>query len=102
MARIDPLPENDAPDDIRSAFARHRSQYNARITNMKATLAHSLPAFEVYMEWYRLYERIGIILALPIATLLNATGDNVSGLLTERLLRTKRPLLKQGPVTKND
>ncbi len=69
MARIDPLPEKDAPAPVRQAFEEHRSTYNARITNMKATLAHSLPAFNVYMEWYRLYERTREILGPRLAYL---------------------------------
>jgi hypothetical protein len=62
MARIDPLPLADAPASLQSAYNKHTSTYNARITNMKATLGHSQVAFEVYMEWYRLYERIRVIL----------------------------------------
>src|SRR6186713_557835 len=69
MARIDPLAEEDAPAPVKDALDGHRLKYNARITNMKATLAHSLPAFEVYMEWYRLYERIGEILGHRLAYL---------------------------------
>ncbi len=62
MARIDPLPEKDAPVPVKRAFDQHRLAYNARITNMKATLAHSLPVFTIYMEWYRLDEQIMEIL----------------------------------------
>lgn len=69
MARIDPLAEKDAPDNVIEAFERHRSAYSARITNMKATLAHSLPAFEIYMEWYRLYDCIKAILGERMAYL---------------------------------
>lgn len=58
MSRIQPLSINEASEEIIAAFELHKSSYNARITNMKATLAHSLDAFEVYMEWYRLYEQI--------------------------------------------
>lgn len=69
MARIPPLPEQSAPDLTKAAFDEHRTRYNARITNMKATLAHSLVAFEVYMEWYRLYENIRSILGERLAYL---------------------------------
>ena len=58
MSRIQPLSIKDASAETIAAFELHKSSYNARITNMKATLAHSLVAFEVYMEWYRLYEQI--------------------------------------------
>lgn len=58
MPRIDPLPLSETPEDVKSAYAAHTTQYNARITNMKATLGRSLLAFQVYMDWYPLYEQI--------------------------------------------
>ena len=58
MSRIIPLPIEKTPDEVKHAYELHQEQYNAKITNMKATLGHSLVAFEVYMEWYRLYNRI--------------------------------------------
>ena len=61
MSKIQPLSINDASEEIIAAYESHKTSYKARITNMKATLAHSLVAFEVYMEWYRLYEQIKII-----------------------------------------
>ena len=62
MARIDPLRIEDASPSLQSAYTQHTTSYNARITNMKATLGHSQVAFEVYMEWYRLYDSIRKIL----------------------------------------
>lgn len=58
MPRIKPLPFNETPEDVVAAYELHQKQYNAKITNMKATLGHSRVAFEVYMDWYRLYNRI--------------------------------------------
>ncbi|WP_343673550.1 hypothetical protein [Chitinophaga sp.] len=58
MPRIDPLPLSETPENVQNAYTAHTSQYNARITNMKATLGRSLVAFEVYMDWYKLYEQI--------------------------------------------
>lgn len=58
MPRITPLPLSTTPNEITIAYHHHTTKYNARITNMKATLGRSLVAFEVYMEWYRLYEKI--------------------------------------------
>lgn len=69
MARINPLSEKEASPELKAAFERHCSTYNARITNMKATLGHSLIAFEAYMEWYRLYGRIQHILGGRLAYL---------------------------------
>src|SRR5262245_11590694 len=58
MPRINPIRTETAPLDIREAFEDHVNDYNARITNMKATLGHSLLAFKVYMQWYPLYEKV--------------------------------------------
>ena len=58
MARINPVKDNEASPTVQQAFDDHVKTYNTRVTNMKATLAHSLPAFEVYMQWYVLYEEI--------------------------------------------
>lgn len=60
MARIAPLATNgDAlPAAVKAAFEQHVRDHHARITNMKATMAHSLPTFEVYMQWYVLYEAV--------------------------------------------
>jgi hypothetical protein len=58
MPRIQPVDSNDIGPDIRKAFNKHTTAYNTRITNMKATLGHSVVAFEVYMQWYPLYEEV--------------------------------------------
>ncbi|MGF7214780.1 hypothetical protein GGR92_000920 [Spirosoma lacussanchae] len=59
MSRIDPLPESQASDDLKAAWARHIADYpGSRITNMKATLSHSPLAFDVYMQWYPLYQEV--------------------------------------------
>ena len=69
MARINPLPPEETPVPLQSAYAQHTTTWNARITNMKATLGHSQIAFEVYMEWYRLYDSIKLFLGLRSAYL---------------------------------
>jgi len=69
MARIKPLSENEKTMSIREAFEKHTREYNARITNMKATLAHSLLAFDVYMQWYPLYAEVEKILGKRLAYL---------------------------------
>jgi hypothetical protein len=58
MPRIHPLPMSETDESTLQLYDQHTSKYNARITNMKATLGHSALAFEVYMEWYRLYTRV--------------------------------------------
>ena len=58
MPRIQPLSLNETSAETIAAYELHKHTYNARITNMKATLGHSKIAFEVYMEWYTLYTKI--------------------------------------------
>jgi hypothetical protein len=69
MARIEPISENDIAPSLRQAFEKHVKDYNTRITNMKATLGHSLLAFDVYMQWYALYEEVEKILGKRVAYL---------------------------------
>jgi alkylhydroperoxidase family enzyme len=58
MPRIDPIDTSKASNSLGEAFAKHCADDNARITNMKATLGHSLTAFQVYMQWYPLYRDV--------------------------------------------
>ena len=68
MARILPVSEEQQTHPIREAFEKHVREHKGRITNMKATLAHSLKAFEVYMQWYVLYEEVERILGKRMAS----------------------------------
>ena len=69
MPRIPPVNSTDIGADIRKAFNKHTTAYNTRITNMKATLGHSVVAFEVYMQWYPLYEEVKKIIGERLAYL---------------------------------
>ncbi|GAA4403830.1 hypothetical protein GCM10023187_20260 [Nibrella viscosa] len=70
MPRINPLPESQASDNLRTAWAQHLADYpGSRITNMKATLSHSPLAFQVYMQWYPLYEEVKKIVGNRLAYL---------------------------------
>lgn len=69
MARIEPISETEKTQSISDAFKKHTVEYSARITNMKATLAHSLLAFDIYMEWYPLYAAVERILGKRLAYL---------------------------------
>ena len=69
MARISPITDSELQPSVQVAFERHIKEYNARITNMKATLGHSLLAFDVYMQWYPLYEQVEKILGKRLAYL---------------------------------
>lgn len=69
MARIEPLDKNNVPAPVREAFEKHVSSHDATITNMKATLAHSLLSFNVYMQWYLLYEKVQELIGKRAASL---------------------------------
>ena len=69
MARIQPISESERTQEILKAFEKHTEEYNAKITNMKATLAHSVLAFDVYMQWYPLYAEVERILCKRLAYL---------------------------------
>ena len=67
MARISPVTDIELQPSVHEAFEKHTRDHTARITNMKATLGHSLLAFEVYMQWYPLYEQVVSILGKRLA-----------------------------------
>ena len=57
MARISPLDYDEASSEARAAHDLHKRDVG-RITNMKRTLLHSLPAFRALMEWYPLRDTV--------------------------------------------
>ncbi len=57
MARIQPVEYEDASVEAKREF-EDQLQKNGRITNMKRTLLHSLPAFHALMEWYPLRDEL--------------------------------------------
>ena len=57
MPWIEPLDEQDAPDDSRAVAAGHAAT-GGRMTNMKWTLAHSPVALEALLQWYPLYDEV--------------------------------------------
>jgi alkylhydroperoxidase family enzyme len=57
MARIPPFDYDAAPPDARAAHDQHERELG-RITNMKRTLLHSVPAFHALMEWYPLRDAV--------------------------------------------
>ena len=68
MARIPPLEYQDAPPDARAAHDAHQRDVG-RITNMKRTLLHSVPAFEALMTWYPLRDAVRPVLGDRLTTL---------------------------------
>lgn len=69
MARISPISKSELKPSVKIAFERHVQQCEENMTNMKATLGHSLLAFEVYMQWYPLYQETERILGRKLASL---------------------------------
>lgn len=67
MARVSPVTTENITPAQKVAFDRHVQQYSGIITNTKATLGHSLPAFEAYMKWYPLFESVEHILGRKAA-----------------------------------
>lgn len=53
MTRIPPVDPEDTNAEQRAAFDDGVQRYG-RMTNMKRTLLHSMPAFHALMEWYTL------------------------------------------------
>jgi len=69
MPRIKPLSPEHTSAETKIAYDQHKLEYNARITNMKATLGRSYNAFKAYMEWYPLYEDVKKILGTRLSPL---------------------------------
>lgn len=70
MPRITPLPKTEETPEIQAAFETHVTDNpGSRITNMKATLGRSVLAFQVYMQWYPLYEAVKKIVGNRLAYL---------------------------------
>lgn len=57
MPRIKPIEYSDASNSAKEQFDQQIKK-NGRITNMKKTLLHSLPAFHALMEWYPLRDSV--------------------------------------------
>jgi alkylhydroperoxidase family enzyme len=68
MPRIAPLDSEAARPDARAA-AEAPVRNHARMTNMKRTLLHSLPAFRALMEWYPLRDSVQPFLGERLTTL---------------------------------
>jgi alkylhydroperoxidase family enzyme len=68
MPRIAPIDSEAAPPEARAAADAHVRNH-ARMTNMKRTLLHSLPAFNALMEWYPLRDTVQPFLGERLTTL---------------------------------
>jgi alkylhydroperoxidase family enzyme len=57
MARIPLVRPADASEDVKAEYAKIVREHGV-VTNMKATLLHSLPALHAVLEWYTLADRV--------------------------------------------
>jgi len=94
MPRIQPRDLDTATADVQAAAADHE-RLHGRITNMKRTLLHSLPAFDALMTWYPLRDQVEAFLG-PRATLLfaHAISTQTDCLICSTFFR--RILIEQG------
>ena len=72
MPRIRPIDPETAPSQIRKAHDKALQRFG-RVTNMKATLLHSLPAFDALMAWYDLRETVEPFLGERLTDLFSHT-----------------------------
>lgn len=57
MAHISQVNYEAASKEVKEQF-EYQIRHNGRITNMKKTLLHSLPAYRALMEWYTLRDEV--------------------------------------------
>ncbi len=57
MAYISQVKYEEASPEVKAQFD-YQIKHNGRITNMKKTLLHSLPAYRALMEWYTLRDKV--------------------------------------------
>jgi hypothetical protein len=78
MSRIIPVEHEQATDEVRRAFDEGLAVWG-RMTNMKRTLLHSLPAYRALMQWYPLFDTVkaflGERLAIIFAHAISAESD---------------------------
>ena len=56
MAYISKVNYEDASDEVKGLIDKQIKEHG-KITNMKLTLLHSVPAYHALMEWFPLEER---------------------------------------------
>src|SRR5437868_14773497 len=78
MPRIPPIELEQTSVEARAAFEKGVGRWG-RLTNMKRTLLHSLPAYQVLMEWYTLFDVVkgflGERLAIIFSHALSSESD---------------------------
>ncbi len=78
MAYI-PMTEYDGASEAVKREYEDQIAKHGRITNMKRTLLHNVPAFKAYMEWYTLYDLLVPVLGERVISLFSlaiSTGND--------------------------
>ena len=70
MAYIPMTDYDTASDEVKREYDDQIAKHG-RITNMKRTLLHNVPAFKAYMEWYTLYDELKPVLGERALNLLS-------------------------------
>jgi alkylhydroperoxidase family enzyme len=68
VPRVPQISYDSAPPEVREAHDDHIRRH-ARITNMKRTLLHSVPAFDALMTWYSLRDAVQPFLGERLTTI---------------------------------
>lgn len=68
MARIEPVRYEEATPEVQAVWDEI-IQKHKQVTNMKATLLHSLPALHAVLEWYSLFDEVKPVLGERLAIL---------------------------------
>ena len=66
MSRVIPIEREQAKGEVRRAFNEGLGRWG-RMTNMKRTLLHSLPAYHALMQWYPLFDTVKAFLGERLA-----------------------------------
>ena len=99
MPRIPPLAYEDASPEARAAHDEGVDAYG-RMTNMKRTLLHSLPAYRALMEWYPLRDTVLPFLGERLTYLFShAISDQTDCLICTTYMR--RVLIDAGDDPEN-
>lgn len=78
MSRIDPIEYDETTGNLRAVYDQGLVRFE-RMTNMKRTMLHSLPAYHALLEWYPLFDAIesflGERLAIIFSHAISMEGD---------------------------
>lgn len=85
-----PMTEYESSSDEVKKEYEDQIAKHGRITNMKRTLLHDVPAFKTYMDWYKLYDELQPVFgdrALTVFSYAISTGNDclICGLFFKKI-----------------